>query len=86
MQAAVCDSCFTLQHFGNASIPHLGVQPSSNVAQEAQRKGVNVLEEFFNLEVAERIKEEVLDLKHQETYVHFRERCEISRERLIDQL
>ncbi len=45
----------TLQHFANAGIPHLGVDPSSNVADAAREKGIEMLVDFFNRDTAEQI-------------------------------
>jgi methylation protein EvaC len=44
-----------LRHFADAGIPHLGVEPSANVAQAARDRGVNTWVEFFDEAVAERI-------------------------------
>jgi methylation protein EvaC len=53
-----CNDGITLQNFANAGIPHLGVEPSANVAQAARDKGINVESAFFNVETARRITEE----------------------------
>ncbi|MGY9000025.1 MAG: methyltransferase domain-containing protein [Rhodospirillales bacterium] len=45
----------TLQNFAKAGIRHLGVEPSSSVANAAREKGLNVLENFFNVATAEKI-------------------------------
>ena len=45
----------TLQHFANAGIRHLGIEPSLNVAQAAMDKGVQTLCRFFDEEVAREI-------------------------------
>ena len=47
----------TLKNFADAGIPHLGVDPSSNVAEAAQQKGIDVLIEFFNRDTARTIAE-----------------------------
>ena len=39
-------------------IKHLGVDPSSNVADFARKQGVNMICDFFSLELAKQIKEE----------------------------
>jgi methylation protein EvaC len=44
-----------LQHFMNSEIRHLGVEPSSNVAQIAIGKGVETICEFFNDDLASEI-------------------------------
>ncbi len=47
-----------LQHFAHASIRHLGIEPSANVAQVARNKGINTVCEFFDNTLAERIVQE----------------------------
>lgn len=47
-----------LQNFANANIRHLGVEPSSNVAQVAIEKGVNTVSEFFDEALAKKIVSE----------------------------
>lgn len=42
-----CNDGTMLQVLAARGIPHLGVEPSGNVAQSARDKGVNVLESFF---------------------------------------
>ncbi len=44
-----------LQHFKNADIGCLGVEPSENVAEAAREKGIEVVSEFFDLELAKTI-------------------------------
>ncbi len=44
-----------LQHFARKGIRHLGVEPSSNVADVAVGKGIRTLCEFFDEALAERI-------------------------------
>lgn len=44
-----------LQNFAYKNIRHLGVEPSSNVAQVAIAKGVNSISEFFDKSLAEKI-------------------------------
>jgi len=44
-----------LQNFKNWNIRHLGVEPSSNVADVARSKGINTIVEFFDEEVAKNI-------------------------------
>ena len=41
-----------LQHFRDNNIRHLGVEPSSNVATVAQKKGINTISEFFDEKLA----------------------------------
>jgi methylation protein EvaC len=44
-----------LQHFKEKNIRHLGVEPSANVAQVAQQKGINTISEFFDEKLAHQI-------------------------------
>ena len=44
-----------LQHFANKGIPHLGIEPSANVAQVARERGINTLTTFFDGAVARKI-------------------------------
>jgi methylation protein EvaC len=44
-----------LGNFKEKGIRHLGVEPSSNVADVARGKGINTISEFFNPALAERI-------------------------------
>lgn len=44
-----------LQHFANAGVRHLGVEPSENVAQVARAQGVQTLCAFFDEAIARRI-------------------------------
>lgn len=44
-----------LRHFAKRGIRHLGVEPSSNVAEVAIDKGMNVVTEFFDADLARRI-------------------------------
>ncbi len=48
----------TLQHFGNAGIRHLGIEPSQNVAQVAIDKGIQTVCQFFDEELAQAILSE----------------------------
>lgn len=45
----------TLQNFAKRGIRHLGVEPSSNVAEAARKKGINTLSAFFGEATAEEI-------------------------------
>jgi len=47
-----------LQNFARQNIRHLGVEPSSNVAQVAIDKGVNTISEFFDEQLATKIIEQ----------------------------
>ncbi|MFC1623847.1 methyltransferase domain-containing protein [Candidatus Omnitrophota bacterium] len=44
-----------LEHFKKSGIRHLGIEPSSNVAQSAIAKDINTITEFFDERLAERI-------------------------------
>ena len=44
-----------MQHFAKAGILHLGIEPSSNVADVARAKGIRTISEFFNEDLARRI-------------------------------
>jgi len=43
---------YLLQYFVEKNIPILGIEPSANVAIEAEKKGVKTLVSYFNIEVA----------------------------------
>jgi methylation protein EvaC len=47
-----------LRHFAERGIRHLGIEPSSNVAEVARGRGVRTTTEFFDEELARRILEE----------------------------
>ena len=47
-----------LKHFANRGIRHLGIEPSGDVAEVAEKQGISVIREFFNPALAERILEE----------------------------
>lgn len=53
-----CNDGIMLKHFADLSIRHLGIEPSLNVAQEANKIGVRTRSEFFTEELAGRIIEE----------------------------
>ena len=44
-----------LQNFASASIRHLGIEPSKNVARVAAERGINTITEFFEADLARRI-------------------------------
>lgn len=44
-----------LRNFKEAGIKHLGIEPSSNVADVARSQGINTISEFFDLNLAKRI-------------------------------
>ena len=47
-----CNDGIMLKNFAEQSIRHLGIEPSLNVAQEANKKGVRTRSEFFSEELA----------------------------------
>lgn len=53
-----CNDGIMLKNFAEQSIHHLGIEPSLNVAQEANKKGVRTRSEFFTEELAEIIVRE----------------------------
>jgi methylation protein EvaC len=50
-----CNDGVLLQNFSNRNIRHLGVEPSANVAAEANKKGVKIVTDFFNETLAKQI-------------------------------
>lgn len=44
-----------LQNFARSGIRHLGIEPSTNVAEVARGKGISTISEFFNEDLARRI-------------------------------
>jgi len=46
---------YLLQHFVKKKIPCLGIEPSSGVINEAKKKGVETLNEFYNYKSAKKI-------------------------------
>ncbi|MBC8427132.1 MAG: class I SAM-dependent methyltransferase [Deltaproteobacteria bacterium] len=51
-----CNDGIMLKHVAARGIPHLGIEPSANVAASARENGVHVLEDFFNAKSASEIK------------------------------
>lgn len=49
---------YLLQHFKNAGIPCVGIEPSSGAAQFAIDKGIESIPEFFNLDFASKFTRE----------------------------
>lgn len=47
-----------LKNFASAGIPHLGIEPSANVAAVARENGINTIVEFFGAETAEQVHAE----------------------------
>ena len=52
-----CNDGIMLKHVAVHGIPHLGIEPSANVAASAREKGVQVHEDFFNAKSASEIKD-----------------------------
>lgn len=50
-----CNDGIMLKNFAAQSIRHLGIEPSLNVAQEANKFGVTTISEFFTEELADEI-------------------------------
>jgi methylation protein EvaC len=50
-----CNDGIMLKYFAMEKIRHLGIEPSLNVAQEANKQGVCTISEFFTEELAESI-------------------------------
>ena len=46
---------YLLQHFVEAGIPNLGIDPAANVAEAAEERGVRTLVDFFGRELAARL-------------------------------
>lgn len=55
---AASNDGYLLQHFVQAGVPVLGVEPSASVAAAARAKGVETVEAFFNAETATRLSAE----------------------------
>jgi len=53
-----CNDGIMLQHFANKGYHHLGIEPSSNVADAARKKGLNVIGTFFEEAIAKDICKE----------------------------
>ena len=54
-----CNDGYLLQHFPPLGVTNiLGVEPSANVAEDAAKRGIPVLVDFFGVSTAERIKAE----------------------------
>jgi hypothetical protein len=49
---------YLLQHFVGTGIPMLGIEPAANVAEDAEKRGVPTLVEFFGREAGARLAEE----------------------------
>jgi len=51
-----CNDGIMLKHIAGRGIPHLGIEPSANVAASAREQGVQVLGEFFDARTALEIR------------------------------
>jgi SAM-dependent methyltransferase len=49
---------YLLQHFANAGVPVLGIEPTANTAAAAQAKGIETEVAFFGVATAERVREQ----------------------------
>ncbi len=49
---------YLLQYFKEKGIPCMGIEPSVSTAQEARKKGIETLEEFFGVGLAEKLSNE----------------------------
>jgi len=47
-----CNDGIMLENFANLGVKHLGIEPSANVAEEANKYGINSLVRFFSPETA----------------------------------
>jgi methylation protein EvaC len=50
-----CNDGILLKNFAQQGIRHLGIEPSLNVAREANKQGVRTIAEFFSKDLAEKI-------------------------------
>lgn len=57
---------YLLQYYLKAGVKVLGIEPATNIAEEARKKGIDTLSEFFSLELSERLRREgiVADVIH----------------------
>ena len=51
-----CNDGILIQNFASNGFEHLGVEPSANVANLAKKSKINILEEFFDLDSSNKIK------------------------------
>ena len=50
-----CNDGILLQNFQNNGVPNIGIEPSLNVAKEAEKLGIKTINEFFSEETVETI-------------------------------
>jgi SAM-dependent methyltransferase len=57
---------YLLEHYRNAGVPVLGIEPAVNIAQVARQRGIETITEFFSRELAVRLAREgrVADVLH----------------------
>ncbi len=51
-----CNDGYLLKNFKKANIPCLGIEPTRSTAKIALKKGINVIEDFFNSNLAKELK------------------------------
>ena len=51
---------YLLQFFQDLAIPSLGIEPSSKTAKVAKEKGIEVIEDYFSISLAEKLREQNL--------------------------
>jgi len=49
---------YLLQYFKERNVPVLGIEPASNVAEVAVAAGINTIDEFFGVALAQRLRDE----------------------------
>jgi hypothetical protein len=49
---------YLLQYFKQRNVPCLGIEPTASTANEARRKGIEIVEEFFGEELSTKLKKE----------------------------
>lgn len=49
---------YLLQYFKEQNVPALGIEPASNVAEVARDAGIETIDEFFGVALAERLRDE----------------------------
>jgi len=50
-----CNDGIMIENFKKKNIPHLGIEPSKNVADIARKKGINITNEFFDIKLAKNV-------------------------------
>lgn len=49
---------YLLQYFHDAGVPCLGVEPTASTAEAARKKGLNIVQDFFGVKLAEKLNED----------------------------